>query len=148
MPAQRRSHRDRAGARRASDLESHSLGVETILLVEDEAAVRQFATIALERHGYRVLEAHSAEAALSLLERVSCPIHLLLTDIVLPGIDGRELADHVERFRPDMSILFTTGYSEPLRRNPQTAMIELLEKPFTARALLEKTRATLDRKVA
>ncbi len=120
-------------------------GIETILLVEDEAAVRQFATIALERHGYRVLEAHSAEAALTLLERLSCPIHLLLTDIVLPGIDGRELADQVGRIRPDVSILFTTGYSDPLRRSLQTVKVPLLEKPFTARALLEKTRETLDR---
>ena len=126
------------------------VGVETILLVEDEAAVRQFATIALERHGYRVLEAHSAEAALTLLERLNCPIHLLLTDVVLPGIDGCELAARVERGRPDMRILFTTGYTDALHGNAHTADrdVQLLEKPFTARALLEKTRELLDRTAA
>jgi two-component system cell cycle sensor histidine kinase/response regulator CckA len=128
-----------------------AVGAETILLVEDDAAVRQFATIALERHGYRVLEAHSAEAALSLLEGLSCPIHLLVTDVVLPGIDGCELAARVERGWPDVRVLFTTGYSDALRRNAVTAdrrALQILEKPFTARALLEKTRDLLDRKVA
>lgn len=127
-----------------------SVGSETILLVEDEAAVRQFATIALERHGYRVLEAHSGEAALTLLERLSCPIHLLLTDVVLPGIDGRELASRVERTRPEVPILFTTGYSDALRKSAGTIEreISLLEKPFTARTLLEKTREVLDRRAA
>ena len=126
------------------------IGLETILLVEDEASVRQFAAIALERHGYRVLEAHSGEAALTLLQGLSCPIHLLLTDIVLPGIDGCELAARVERLRPDVPTLFTTGYSDALRDAAQAGEreITLLPKPFTARALLEKTRQAIDQRAA
>jgi diguanylate cyclase (GGDEF)-like protein len=127
------------------------IGLETILLVEDEAAVRQFATIALERHGYRVLEAHSAEAALTLLERLNSPVHLILTDVVLPGLDGFELAARVECSLPGVPVLFTTGYCDGFNQalfsdNRETA---LLHKPFTARALLEKTREILDsRRVA
>jgi diguanylate cyclase (GGDEF)-like protein len=126
------------------------MGLETILLVEDEAAVRQFAAIALERHGYRVLEAHSGEAALKLLEGLSCPIDLLLTDIVLPGIDGCELAARVERLRPEAATLFTTGYSDALRQNALTAEepLVVLHKPFTARALLEKAREAIDQRAA
>src|SRR5262249_8704087 len=90
--------------------ESVPVGAETTLLVEDEAAVRQFATVALERHGYRVLEAHSAEAALTLLDHTTAPIDLLMTDVVLPGIDGCELAARVERGRPSTKVLFMTGY--------------------------------------
>jgi len=126
------------------------IGLETILLVEDEAAVRQFATIALERHGYRVLEAHSAEAALTLLEELRRPIDLLLTDIVLPGMDGCELAARIGQLRPDVPVLYTTGYSDALRRTALNNQddIAFLAKPFTARALLEKTREALDTRAA
>ena len=125
------------------------VGAETILLVEDEAAVRQFATIALERHGYRVLEAHSGEAALTLLDRVHAPIHLLMTDVVLPGIDGWELAARVGVGRPKTRVLFTTGYSERLQSAVDgSAEVQVLMKPFTAQMLLRKTREMLDRQVA
>ncbi|HEV3061675.1 MAG TPA: diguanylate cyclase [Vicinamibacterales bacterium] len=126
------------------------VGAETILLVEDEAAVRQFATIVLERHGYRVLEAHSGEAALTLLDRLRSPIHLLMTDLVLPGIDGCELAARAELGRPRPPVLFTTGYSERLQTvgSLDGPDMQLLEKPFTAQALLTKTRELLDLRVA
>jgi diguanylate cyclase (GGDEF)-like protein len=126
------------------------VGAETILLVEDEAAVRQFATIVLERHGYRVLEAHSGEAALTLLDRLRSPIHLLMTDVVLPGIDGCELAARAELGRPRPPVLFTTGYSERLQTvgSLDGPDMQLLEKPFTAQALLTKTRELLDLRVA
>src|SRR5260370_4532847 len=76
-------------------------GTETILLAEDEAPVRAVARVVLERHGYRVLEAPSAEAALDLAERYSGPIHLLLTDVIMPGLSGRELAIRLASIRPD-----------------------------------------------
>jgi two-component system cell cycle sensor histidine kinase/response regulator CckA len=121
------------------------VGDETILLVEDEAGVRQFVALALERHGYRVLEAHSAEAALTLLQGLSCPIHLVLSDMVLPGIDGCELAGRAARTHPHVPFLLTTGYVDSLSALHTRRGLAVLEKPFSARTLLEKAREPLDR---
>jgi PAS domain S-box-containing protein len=120
-------------------------GTETILLVEDEASVRAFVKITLERFGYQIIEADTAEAALTILGRVTTTIHLLLTDVVLPGMDGRELAEHVTRDRPDVRVLFMTGYASGLSTSEGLLGpgMQLLEKPFTAHALLTKTRHLL-----
>jgi PAS domain S-box-containing protein len=122
------------------------VGTETILLVEDESGVRAFAKIALTRFGYRVIEADTAEVALALLDGVDTPIHLLLTDIVLPKMDGRELAVRVRRDRPDVRVLFMSGYASGLGTIDGLLEpgVHLLEKPFTAHALLTKTRQLLD----
>src|SRR5262249_32555517 len=121
------------------------IGGETILVVEDEDAVRDFASKALCRHGYQVLQAANAEAAMSLLEHERAKVHLLLTDVVLPGVDGCELALRVVRTNPQTPVIFTTGYVDrklDLDAFPSSAC--LLQKPFTARALLKKTRELLD----
>ncbi len=121
-------------------------GTETILLVEDESSVREFAKAALERHGYRVVEADSAEAALAALERSHTAVHLLLTDMVLPRMDGRELAARVTRRQPHTQVLFMSGYAD--RQGSAVRLlgpgVQLLNKPFTANALLMKTRQLLD----
>jgi two-component system, cell cycle sensor histidine kinase and response regulator CckA len=133
-----------AQAPRAPEPVSAHVGNETILLVEDESAVRAFVKIALHRFGYRVLEADTAEAALTLLKGHAASVHLLLTDVVLPGMDGIQLATHVTRERPETRVLFMSGYTPRLesarRLDPD---IELLEKPFTSQALLAKTRQLL-----
>jgi two-component system cell cycle sensor histidine kinase/response regulator CckA len=133
-----------AQAPRAPEPVSAPVGNETILLVEDESAVRAFVKIALQRFGYRVLETDTAEAALTLLKGHAASVHLLLTDVVLPGMDGIQLATHVTRERPETRVLFMSGYTPRLesarRLDPD---IELLEKPFTAQALLAKTRQLL-----
>jgi PAS domain S-box-containing protein len=123
---------------------SDHLGNETILLVEDESGVRAFLKITLQRFGYRVIEAESAEAALKLLKGYLAPVHLLLTDLVLPGMDGSQLATHVTRERPHTRVLFMSGYARGLGSiagglDPSI----LLEKPFTAQTLLTKTRQLL-----
>jgi hypothetical protein len=122
------------------------VGTETILLVEDESGVRAFARTVLQRFGYRVIEADSAETALSVLEGFDGPIDLLLTDVVLPGIDGRELAVRVRRDRPDLRVLFMSGYASELRTVHGFLIpgVLLLEKPFTAQVLLTKTRQLLE----
>jgi DNA-binding response OmpR family regulator len=121
------------------------VGHETILLVEDESGVRAFVKIALQRFGYRVVEADSAEAALSVLRAFEGPIDLLLTDVVLPGIDGRELAARVGRERPNMCVLFMSGYPRSLGSDDGRldAGVQLLEKPFTAQTLLTRMRQLL-----
>jgi two-component system, cell cycle sensor histidine kinase and response regulator CckA len=123
-----------------------AVGHETILLVEDESSVRAFAKIALQRFGYHIVEADSAETALRLLPHVEGTVHLLLSDIVLPGLDGRELALRVIRERPDTRVLFMSGYAAALIGSSGLLMpgVQLLEKPFTAQALLAKARQVLD----
>ena len=120
-------------------------GTETILFVEDERSVRAFVKITLQRFGYQVIEADTAEAALTLLDGIDTPIHVLLTDIVLPRMDGRELAVRVKRDRPHVRVLFMSGYAS--RLSTSEGLIEpgmqLLEKPFTAHALLTRTRQLL-----
>jgi signal transduction histidine kinase/ActR/RegA family two-component response regulator len=121
------------------------VGRETILLVEDESSVREFTKVALQRFGYRVVDVPSAEAALTLLADSDAPIHLLLTDVILQGMDGRELAVRVTRDRPHVQVLFMSGYMD--RMGTAEGFLEpdvqLLAKPFTAQALLTKTRQLL-----
>jgi two-component system cell cycle sensor histidine kinase/response regulator CckA len=128
----------------AASVSAH-VGNETILLVEDESAVRAFVQIALQRFGYRVIEADTAEAALRLMKEYAAPIHLLLTDVVLPGMDGIQLAAHVSRERPDARVLFMSGYAKGLESvaGKLDPGIHFLEKPFTVQALLAKTRQLL-----
>ena len=121
------------------------VGTETILLVEDESGVRAFVKIALQRFGYRVVEVGSAEAALILMKTFEGTIDLLLTDVVLPGIGGRELAAQVGRERPNMHVLFMSGYARGLESSDGRldAGAQLIEKPFTAQALLTRIRQLL-----
>jgi signal transduction histidine kinase len=119
------------------------VGHEHVLLVEDEDGVRSFARKVLQRHGYAVTEARSAEAALAALASPSmAPIDLLVTDISLSGMDGPQFAERV-RARSDVPVLFMSGCSEAaLPSLPGRA--EFLEKPFTAQTLLECVRGLLD----
>ncbi len=120
-------------------------GSETILLVEDEEAVRTIARLALTRRGYRVLVAANGGEALLAGERETGPIHLLLTDVVMPGMGGPELARRLAALRPAMKLLFMSGYAD--RAVARHGLIEsgarFLEKPFTPESLLRKVRDVL-----
>jgi CheY-like chemotaxis protein len=120
-------------------------GWETILLVEDEEALRSIAREILEEHGHRVIEAGGATEALEVASRHPEPIHLLLTDVVMPGRNGRELADSLAAERPDLRVLYMSGYTDDVIAH--SGVLEsgrhLLEKPFTAQALLQRVRAVL-----
>ena len=121
------------------------VGREAILLVEDDDNARAFVKTVLERYGYRVLDANSAEAAVTLLDSQHPSIQLLLTDVVLPGLDGRELAARVTRAQPHVPVLYMSGYMGRLRtaKGFHEPGVQLLEKPFTAHALLTRTRELL-----
>ncbi len=121
-------------------------GDETILLVEDEDIVREVATRILRTQGYTVLEARNGTEALGICETHNGPLHLLLTDVVMPQMSGHELARRVQALRPDVRVLFTSGYSDTiLLRQEAGAQGIFLQKPFAVRELLSKVREVLDR---
>jgi two-component system, cell cycle sensor histidine kinase and response regulator CckA len=122
------------------------VGGETILLVEDEPGVRSFVRIALERFGYRVVEAETSEDALTALAGLKQSVDLLLTDLVLQGMSGHELAARIKELSPGTRILYMSGYSQPMgdAHSPFDPAILTLEKPFTTRTLLERIRQVFD----
>ena len=118
---------------------------ELILVVEDEAAVRRLSVDALAELGYRILEADGAAAALRLLDAHPA-IDLLFTDVVMPDMNGKQLADEARKRRPDLKVLFTTGYTRNavVHNGTLDRGVDLIGKPFTIEALASKVRAVLD----
>lgn len=138
---------DHSGEEEEPTLTSVLEGQETILVVEDDDDVRMFTVESLREIGYRVLEAHDGPSALRLLERQEEPVRLLFTDVVMPVMSGRELADIAKATYPDLQILFTTGYARNaiVHAGRLDAGVELLTKPFTHEALSRKVREVLDK---
>jgi len=122
-------------------------GVETVLLVEDEQLVRQLTHEILRRNGYLVLEAADGVEAFGLLRDYPGRIDLLLTDVVMPRMSGHELVELARPLRPQMQILYVSGYSEEAiaRQGQLTDGIDLLAKPFTPGVLTATIRQLLDR---
>jgi CheY-like chemotaxis protein len=121
-------------------------GHETVLLVEDENTLRILIRRTLEMKGYKVLEAEEAEDALQLSARHQGPIHLLLSDVVMPRMSGRELADRLGPLRSEMKVLYLSGYTNDavVRHGLSEGEIEFLQKPFTPDVLARKVREVLD----
>jgi two-component system, cell cycle sensor histidine kinase and response regulator CckA len=121
-------------------------GEETVLLVEDEDAVRSVATLALRLRGYQVMAAGDGPAALRLLEGEHRTVDLLLTDVVMPEMSGGQLADAVRKRFPSCRVLFMSGYNEDMtvRRGQVARNAAFLQKPFTPLILARKVRETLD----
>ena len=120
-------------------------GRETVLLVEDEDTVRGWAREVLDMYGYTVLEASNGIEALGVAERHDGGIHLLLTDVVMPHMSGRELADRLSPMRPEMKVLYMSGYTDEaiVHHGVLTAGTALIQKPFGVDALAEKVREVL-----
>jgi DNA-binding response OmpR family regulator len=136
-------HPRRSGRDTAADEGRADGGRETILLVEDEPAVRQLFALALTRAGYRVYEARNGQEALKMFDEYGDGIDLLLTDIRMPYMGGTELAQHLRARRKTLKLICISGY-------PGTAEAELtgdfLAKPFSREDLLAKVREVLDRR--
>jgi two-component system cell cycle sensor histidine kinase/response regulator CckA len=132
----------------AATAESTSLepGTETVLLVEDEANLRYLARQFLEKQGYRVIEAADGAVAMQIAVAHEGVIHLLLTDVIMPGMNGRELAQRIAEIRPNTKVLYMSGYTENVvgRDGTLDAGIRLLQKPFTLRELKNRVREVLD----
>jgi signal transduction histidine kinase len=121
-------------------------GQETILVVEDEPGVLEVAAEALRQQGYTVLTANSPAEALQLAQDYSEPIHLLVTDVVMPVMSGRELADYLVRIYPQIRILYVSGYTENtiVHHGVLEEGVHLLPKPYTPSQLIQKAREVLD----
>jgi CheY-like chemotaxis protein len=121
-------------------------GSETVLVVEDEDGVRELVRQILVEHGHPVLTARHGRDAMLLAERYERPIDLLVTDVVMPEMGGGELVNRLTELRPDLKVLFISGYTddEVLRRGVQGAETSLLHKPFTAEGLMLRVRDVLN----
>jgi two-component system, cell cycle sensor histidine kinase and response regulator CckA len=133
-------------ARSSPNLLKMPRGTETVLLVEDEDAVRALARMILQSSGYTVLEAEDGQEAVSVAEQYPARIHLLLTDLVMPRMSGRQLADVLAKARPGLRILFMSGYTAEAVVGPgePEAGVAFLHKPFSPIGLARKVREVLD----
>ncbi len=131
---------------RVPDRAAPGQGHETILLVEDAPPVRDLARDLLRAQGYTVLEARHGREALSISEQYAGPIHLMLTDVVMPEMNGRELADRLAPIRPTMPIIYMSGYTNNVvvHHGVLEGGAIFLQKPFTPDALVRKVRQVLD----
>jgi len=141
-----RVEKETGKGRPSDEIKKPSRGVETLLLVEDDAAVREVTLAMLADSGYKILQASSGDEALKICEEHKGEIHLLLSDVVMPGMSGKELADRIIEEHSGMKVLFMSGYTDNAIQHhgvlePGTAFIE---KPFSQAVLTRKIRDVLD----
>ena len=143
LPRVDKTAREAEPAKARSEL---AKGSETILVVEDEEGVRSLVCETLASHGYKVLEARGADQALTIFEQYAEPIHLLLTDVVMPQVGGKELAKRLSTVHPEAKVLYMSGYTDNaiVRHGVLEGGTPFLQKPFVPRTLVQKVREVLD----
>ncbi|MBE9484228.1 MAG: response regulator, partial [Bacteroidetes bacterium] len=121
-------------------------GSETVLIVEDNEGLRKFTQEVLQSYGYRILAAENGEEALKVGKEHEGPIHLLLTDVVMPKIGGKEAADRLQPLYPQMKVIYMSGYTDNaiIHHGVLAPGLNFLEKPFTPEGLARKVREALD----
>jgi two-component system cell cycle sensor histidine kinase/response regulator CckA len=121
-------------------------GTETLLIVENEAAIRNLLQVAMQRNGYTVLAAESGREALEFARNHTGAIHLLITDVVMPGMDGPELVRHLSTIRPETRTLFMSGYMDDTLgdRGILSTNANFIQKPFSPSTIAQKVREILD----
>ncbi|HNT35952.1 MAG TPA: response regulator, partial [bacterium] len=131
---------------REESLRQISHGNETVLLVEDESAILRLAQTMLERWGYRVLTASKPSEAIQIAQSYPESIHLLITDVIMPEMNGRDLTRHIASLRPGMKVLFTSGYTANViaHHGVLDAGVHFMQKPFSMEDLAHKVREALD----
>jgi CheY-like chemotaxis protein len=144
LPRDTSDDKSEAETRRAAPVELPLVEQRKVLVVEDEAEVRAFALAALQDLGYETAEADNADAALNMLAG-DAQITVLLTDVVMPGVDGPTLLDQAKRIRPDIAVLFMTGYTRNavVHNGILDQGVRLISKPFTLDELARELRATI-----
>jgi DNA-binding NtrC family response regulator len=133
--------------RRRVEVKEVPRGTETILIVEDEEDVLKLTGRILSRQGYKVLEASQGLDAFLLAEKYEDLIHLLVTDVVMPKIGGRELADRIAEIRPEIKVLYMSGYTDNaiVHHGVLGEGMKFIQKPFTVDGLARKVREVLDK---
>lgn len=141
-----RAESDGGAAKRQPSLRTPARGTETVLVVEDEDAVRALTRHILEHGGYTVVEAEDAASAVRAAEGHGGRIDLLVTDVVMPGLSGPELAERLRASRPGLKVLYLSGYTDDavVRHGVLHESVNFLQKPFTPAALAAKVRDVLD----
>jgi CheY-like chemotaxis protein len=121
-------------------------GTETILLVEDDESILDIGKVVLERFGYRVLAAHNPNSALTLVNNYPGRIHLLITDVIMPEMNGQELGRRLHGSHPELKVIFISGYTANViaHHGVLNKGINFLQKPFSVLTLVEKVREVLD----
>jgi two-component system, cell cycle sensor histidine kinase and response regulator CckA len=121
-------------------------GTETLLIVENEAAIRSLLQMALRKNGYTVLAAESGREALDVVSTHSGPIHLLITDVMMPDIDGPELVRRLSAIRPETRTLFMSGYMDDAlgEQGVLPSSVNFIQKPFSPSTIAQKVRDILD----
>lgn len=140
------SHREHLSMSTAPDTDDEiPLGHETILLVEDETLMLEMTTLLLDQLGYRVLPAHLPEEALALAETYEGEIDLLMTDVIMPQMNGKDLSEKVSRYRPVIKCLFSSGYTGDIidYHGILAENVHFIQKPFSKMTLAVKIRQVL-----